>query len=122
MARLIVHLREVREALASSQSQHQMLWERLARGEPVLDELLAARREFDRHVRDAQEAGERLQEMGCVLRDLDLGLVDFPALAGTTEVFLCWRLGEDAIRYWHGLTEGYAGRKPLAEWPAGSAH
>lgn len=120
--RLVRRLREVREAAAAIQARRETLWERLRRGEPVLDDLLGVQRDLDACAVEADELAEHLQEIGCVLRDLDLGLVDFPALAGGTDVFLCWRLGEDAIRYWHGLTEGYAGRKPLAQLPAGPVH
>lgn len=69
-----------------------------------------------------REAIEKLERIGCVVRDLDLGLVDFPAIAAGTEIFLCWRIGEDAIGYWHGMTEGYAGRKPLRMLPEGPIH
>ena len=54
-----------------------------------------------------------LQELGVLVKDLDMGLVDFPALREGEEVLLCWRLGEDEIGYWHGLEEGFAGRKEL---------
>ncbi|HZB22879.1 MAG TPA: DUF2203 domain-containing protein [Gaiellaceae bacterium] len=50
---------------------------------------------------------------GAVVKDPDTGLIDFPALRQGEEVCLCWRVGEDAIEYWHGLEEGFAGRKPL---------
>jgi hypothetical protein len=55
-----------------------------------------------------------LEALGVQVKDLDDGLIDFPAQhpEGDT-VLLCWRLGEDAVRYWHGLEEGFAGRKPL---------
>jgi hypothetical protein len=56
---------------------------------------------------------DAIHELGAVVKDLDTGLVDFPALRGGEEVLLCWRLGEDEIRYWHGLEEGFAGRKEL---------
>ena len=56
---------------------------------------------------------ERIQELGGVVKDLNAGLVDFPALRDGEVVYLCWRLGEDEIRYWHGLEEGFAGRKEL---------
>lgn len=57
---------------------------------------------------------EDLERRGVILRDLDLGLVDFPALVGQAEVYLCWKVGEASIGFWHGLSEGYAGRKPLS--------
>ena len=56
---------------------------------------------------------EELQELGVQVKDLDRGLVDFPCLHRGREVLLCWELGEDEVAYWHGLEEGYAGRKPL---------
>ena len=51
-----------------------------------------------------------------VLRDLDRGLIDFPALRGEDEVYLCWIDGEEAIGFWHELDAGYAGRRDLATW------
>jgi hypothetical protein len=56
---------------------------------------------------------EQLQETGCVLKDLDIGLVDFPTLLRGVEVYLCWKLGEPAIEYWHGVEEGFRGRKAI---------
>jgi hypothetical protein len=62
-----------------------------------------------------KQAIEQIQGIGCVLKDLDEGLVDFPALIDGREVYLCWKLGEERIGYWHGIDEGFAGRKPLEE-------
>jgi len=50
---------------------------------------------------------------GAIVKDLDTGLVDFPALRRGEEILLCWRLGEDEVAHWHGLEEGFAGRKLL---------
>ena len=58
---------------------------------------------------------EEIQQTGCVVKDLETGLVDFPSLRGGEEVYLCWKLGEKRIGYWHGIEEGFAGRKPLDE-------
>ena len=55
----------------------------------------------------------RIHELGALVKDLDDGLVDFPARRGGEDVLLCWRLGEDAIEFWHGLEEGFSGRRPL---------
>ena len=54
-----------------------------------------------------------IHERGVIVKDLDTGLVDFPALRDGEEILLCWRLGEDEVAYWHGLEEGFAGRKRL---------
>ena len=51
--------------------------------------------------------------LGATPKDLGMGLVDFPALLDDREINLCWRFGEQRIRFWHGLDEGYANRKPL---------
>jgi hypothetical protein len=54
-----------------------------------------------------------LEEIGCELKDYEQGLVDFPAVLEGREVLLCWKLGEDAVAFWHELNAGYAGRRPL---------
>lgn len=59
------------------------------------------------------EAVKRVQEMGCVVKDLDIGLVDFPTLFRGSEAYLCWKLGEETIEFWHGVDEGFAGRKAI---------
>ena len=56
---------------------------------------------------------ETVEEAGIVLRDIDRGLVDFPALFQGREVYLCWEVGEDDVGYWHELEGGYGGREPL---------
>jgi len=74
-----------------------------------------ARLRFERdHLANAiRTALEQIQATGCVVKDLDVGLLDFPALINNEEVYFCWRLGEDRIRFWHRQDEGFAGRKPL---------
>jgi hypothetical protein len=56
---------------------------------------------------------ERILSTGCVIKDLDVGLLDFPAVIDNEEVYLCWKLGEDRIRFYHRQDEGFSGRKPL---------
>jgi hypothetical protein len=63
----------------------------------------------------AVACAERLEELGVELKDLDTGLLDFPSLRDGVEVELCWRVGEAAVEYWHGIGEGFAGRKPI-DW------
>jgi hypothetical protein len=58
---------------------------------------------------------QKLEDLGCVLKDLNLGLIDFPAVRRGARVWLCWRSGERKVEYWHGLHEGFAGRKPVKE-------
>jgi hypothetical protein len=54
-----------------------------------------------------------LEQAGIVVRDIDRGLIDFPAILDGREVYLCWELGEDEIGWWHELEDGYGGRQPL---------
>lgn len=66
----------------------------------------------------AEQAASLVAELdgiGVVVKDLDLGLLDFPALREGEEVELCWQVGEDAVGYWHPLEAGYRGRKPI-DW------
>jgi hypothetical protein len=76
-------------------------------------EVVAAKQAVDRLTTQIREGIEQIQSLGCVVKDLEMGLVDFPAFRNGQEVYLCYRLGEDRIAFWHGLDEGYAGRKPL---------
>jgi hypothetical protein len=70
--------------------------------------------ELEREAEAVARAVSSLEELGVQVKDLDRGLVDFPALRSNgEEVLLCWQVGEDEIGFWHGLDEGFAGRKPL---------
>ena len=59
------------------------------------------------------DAMREIEDFGCILKDLDVGLIDFPSMHKDEEVFLCWKLGESRIGYWHRADEGFAGRKPI---------
>ena len=58
-----------------------------------------------------------LDDRSITLRDIPSGLLDFPALVSGRQVWLCWRLGEDDVAFWHAHDEGFAGRRPLANLP-----
>lgn len=75
-----------------------------------VDEL---RSEIDAETAEVARCVGQLHALGAVVKDLDQGLVDFPARRGDEDVLLCWRFGEDEVGFWHGLEEGFAGRKPL---------
>jgi hypothetical protein len=62
---------------------------------------------------DIREGIGAIMAVGGVPKDLAMGLVDFPYLMDGREVNLCWRFGETSVGFWHGLDEGFAGRKPL---------
>ncbi len=66
----------------------------------------------------AQQVRDALAEIdatGVQVKDLDIGLLDFPCLVEDRVILLCWKLGETKIAHWHGLEEGYRGRKPIDE-------
>lgn len=69
--------------------------------------------QLEREAEAVVRAVEALERLGVLVKDLDRGLVDFPALREGEEVLLCWQVGEDEVAYWHGVDEGFAGRKPL---------
>lgn len=69
---------------------------------PYLDDLLTLNNRL-----------HRLLDLGVELKDLDRGLVDFPSWRDEREVYLCWRLGEERVAYWHEMETGFAGRQPL---------
>ena len=77
------------------------------------DRTLEARTRRDSSASQLRDAIEQVQETGCLIKDLDTGLIDFPTLYRGVEVYLCWKLGEGGIDYWHGVDEGFRGRKKI---------
>lgn len=77
------------------------------------DTVLLDRARRDKCLEQLKESLDEIQEYGCIVKDLDIGLVDFPTLFRGEEVYLCWKLGEAGIQFWHGVNEGFAGRKQI---------
>ena len=105
---LVVQIMQAREAIVAAQPE---LWPVLEKsigngGSKKAGELLT---EFRR----VESGVKALQEIGCVLKDMSIGLVDFPALRDGHEVQLCWKNDEPEDAYWHDLQSGYQGRKKL---------
>jgi hypothetical protein len=73
-------------------------------------------------VAKVRDALEQIHAIGCLVKDLESGLVDFPAILKDEEVYLCWRLGEDRIRFYHRQDEGFSGRKPIDPADTGPQH
>jgi hypothetical protein len=76
-----------------------------------------ARRKAEREkaVQRLKDAVAEIDATGVQVKDLDIGLLDFPCLVNGEIILLCWKLGEKAITHWHGTEEGFAGRKPIDE-------
>jgi hypothetical protein len=90
----------------------------------IVQRILAVKKQADAARDDAEMTNamkeleseiKKLEEMGCVLKDMSIGLVDFPAVRLGERVWLCWKLGEDHVEFWHTRHEGYSGRKPVDE-------
>src|ERR1039458_1527765 len=77
------------------------------------NQAIDARKRRDTSAAKLRSAIEQVQAVGCVLKDLDIGLIDFPTLFRGEEVCLCWKLGEPQIEFWHGVDEGFRGRKAI---------
>ncbi len=77
--------------------------------------LLALRARRDASAAALKDAMERIERAGALVKDLDIGLIDFLTVHDGREVCLCWKLGEDGIHFWHGLDEGFRGRKAIDE-------
>jgi len=75
--------------------------------------LMEQRNRSQEAARALAAAVEKIHAFGCLVKDLDIGLIDFPTLFRGEEVYLCWKLGEGGIRFWHGVSEGFRGRKPV---------
>ena len=80
---------------------------------PPFAELNHKKAQREKIAEQLSQTVDEIQQTGCVVKDLDTGLVDFPSLRRGEKVYLCWKLGEERIGYWHGIEEGFAGRKPL---------
>jgi hypothetical protein len=109
---LLEELRRDRDAVALSQ----LRLAELAETEGVQDALVdEERHELKRRIVRMQDAVRRIDAWGITLRDIGSGLVDFPALANGRPIWLCWKLGERDIAWWHELEAGVAGRRALIE-------
>ena len=76
-------------------------------------ELASATAEVDALARRLARLVDKIADHGAQVKDLDSGLIDFPALRRGETVLLCWQLGEDEIAWWHRIDDGFAGRRPL---------
>jgi hypothetical protein len=119
---VLIEAMESRRKLGEAEEQLNTLAERIQRsGGMLISYEKTARMRLDRNRSEeaVRSALEQIQATGCVVKDLDVGLLDFPARINNQEVYLCWRLGEDRIRFYHGQDEGFSARKPIDPRDAG---
>jgi len=106
---------ERRRAMLAAQAREEELGARVAGNGGGLDPGEPARTEavVEDEARAIAQLVDEIHALGAQVKDIDTGLLDFPSLREGEEVLLCWRVGEDDIRYWHTLDGGFAGRQPL---------
>jgi hypothetical protein len=112
----------LKRAMRAKQSGHeyeqelQQLKTRIAAaGGMLVDVRQAAQRkaQLNKSVQSLKDSLAEIDAMGVQVKDLDIGLLDFPCVVEDRVILLCWKLGEAKISYWHGTDEGFAARKPI---------
>ena len=109
--RMVAH----RRALVEAQMRHAALAARIAGngGDLTPSEVRAAAEDVAREAHRIADCVRLIDDAGVQVKDLDEGLLDFPARREGEDILLCWKVGEPRVAFWHGLEEGFAGRKPL---------
>jgi hypothetical protein len=109
--RMVKHRRN----LTAAQVQQAELVTRIAGngGDMVPSDLHEAAEAIQREATAISDCAELINAAGAEIKSLEEGLLDFPARRGDEVVLLCWKLGEDEIRFWHRVDEGFGGRRPL---------
>ena len=107
---------QAKEVIEKADAEQQALQHRVfLNGGMFLDVVPLARRKAERAKAEqrAKDAIAEIDSIGVQVKDLDMGLLDFPCEVEGKTILLCWKLGEKGITHWHGTNEGFAGRKPI---------
>jgi hypothetical protein len=106
---------ERRRAMLAAQAREEELGARVAGNGGGIDPGEPARAEaaVEEEAKAIAELVDEIHSLGAQVKDIDTGLLDFPSLREGEQILLCWRVGEEDIRYWHTLDGGFAGRRPL---------
>ena len=109
--RMVQHRRD----LTAAQARQVELVTRIAGngGDMVPSDLHDLAETIQREADAISDCAEQINQVGAQVKSLEEGLLDFPAKRGEEDVLLCWKLGEDEIRFWHGTDEGFSARKRL---------
>jgi len=108
---LMAEIQSIREQILAQQAE---IWPAVERsagngGNPTLSRMV---HDFER----LDDLVHAIHRTGALLKDLNTGLVDFPALRGDQEVYLCWKHGEPGVLFWHEIEAGFAGRRPIRDF------
>ncbi|HEV2399523.1 MAG TPA: DUF2203 domain-containing protein [Candidatus Sulfotelmatobacter sp.] len=109
---------KAKQVIEEAETEQQALQHRVfINGGMFLDVVPLARRKAERAKAEQRikDALAEIDSIGVQVKDLDIGLLDFPCEVEGQTILLCWKLGEKAIIHWHGVQEGFAGRKPIDE-------
>jgi len=111
---VLLQIQEHRQAMQQSEEELGDLHaQAMGNGHHLHGRITKIQKELAQHLQTLQALVVELEEFGCVLKDPDVGLIDFLSLRNGREIYLCWLLGEERINYWHYLDTGFAGRQPL---------
>ena len=109
---------EAKKLIEEVDAEQQALANRIfVNGGTLVNVVKVARRKAEREkaLQKAKDAVAEIDATGVQVKDLDIGLLDFPCVVGDEVILLCWKLGEKGITHWHGMEEGFKGRKPIDE-------
>lgn len=118
---LLPRLSQIILQMQERKARHDQLQEKAAEysgrmssnGHIIEKDVNETRQELQKAAAELNSLIERVQEMGCEVKDIDQGLIDFRTEREGRDVYLCWKLGEPDIRWWHDLETGFAERQPL---------
>ncbi len=114
LTELLVEMRERRTEYNRFAAQAVELSDKMrGNGQLAQADLKTAQEGLEQAVAALNGLGEQINELGCELKDIDQGLIDFRTEMDGREVYLCWKLGEERVEWWHELDTGFAGRQPL---------
>ncbi len=99
----------IRDQIVDMQDELQ----RMIDSNATLELYMKKKQELNTAVSNLYKAIEEVEAMGVMIKSVDEGLLDFPSMRFKEEVWLCWKAGEDEVKFWHAKNEGFAGRKPL---------
>ena len=114
LAPLLFKLRDLKQEHDTLQAAAGDISARMrSNGHGLGDDLRKAQADLQKTATQINELAERINGMGCELKDVNMGLIDFRATMDGREVYLCWKLGEEHVAYWHDLGAGFASRQLL---------